>query len=52
MKGIECAALAPLGGSMRDLFKPRTDTMCSFFAQQHHLEVLNYIIDCLNFMNI
>ena len=24
----------------------------SFFAQQDHLGVLNYVIDCLNFMNI
>ena len=34
------------------LFTARTDTMRSFFAQQGHLGVLNYVIDCLNFMNI
>ena len=27
-------------------------TMRSFFAQQNHLGVLNYVIDCLDFMNI
>ena len=32
-----------------DLFTPRTDTMRSFFAQQDHVGVLNYVIDCLNF---
>ena len=26
--------------------------MRSFFAQQDHLGVLNYVIDCLNFMKI
>ena len=49
---IECIALAPLGQQHADLFTPCTDTMRSFFAQQDHLGVLNYVIDCLHFMNI
>ena len=49
---FECAAIAPLRQQHADLFTPRTDTMRSFFAQQDHLGVLNYVIDCLNFMNI
>jgi hypothetical protein len=49
---FECTALAPVRQQHADLFTPRTDTMRSFFAQQDHLGVLNYVIDCLNFMNI
>ena len=49
---FECAALAPLRQQYADLFTPRTGTMRSFFAQQNHLGVLNYVIDCLDFMNI
>ena len=49
---FECTALAPLRQQHADLFTPRTDTMRSFFAQQNHLGVLNYVIDCLNLMNI
>ena len=55
-KHIECAAImamiAPLRQQHTDLFTPRTDTMRSTFAQQDHLGVVNYVIDCLNFMNI
>ena len=49
---FQCAALAPLRQRHADLFTPPTDTMRSFFAQQDHLGVLNYVIDCLDFMNI
>ena len=51
---FECTALAPLRQQHADLFTPRTDTMQSFFAQQvlDHLGVFDYVIDCLNFMNI
>ena len=49
---FECAALAPLRQQHADLFTPHTDTMRSFFAQQDHLGILNYVIDCLNFMHI
>ena len=49
---FECAALAPLRQRHADLFTPHTDTMRSFFAQQDHLGVLNFVIDCLDFMRI
>ena len=41
---FECAALAPVRQQHADLVTPRTDTMRSFFAQQDHLGVLNYVI--------
>lgn len=47
-----CAALAFLRQRHAGLFTPSTDTMRSFFAQQDHLGVLNYVIDRLDFMNI
>ena len=49
---FECTALAPLRQRHADLFTPATDTMRSFFAQPDHLGVLNYVIDCLDFMDI
>ncbi|KAL3134294.1 hypothetical protein ABBQ38_006556 [Trebouxia sp. C0009 RCD-2024] len=49
---FECAALTLLRHRHADLFTPSTDTMRSFFAQQDHLGVLNYVIDCLDFMRI
>ena len=49
---FECTALAPLRQQHADLSTPRTVTMHSFFAQQNHLGVLKYVIDCLDFMNI
>ena len=48
---FECTALAPLRQQHAGL-TPRTGTMRSFFAEPHYLGVLNYVIDCLNFMNI
>ena len=49
---FECTALAPLRQKHADLFTPATDTMRSFFAQPDHLGVLNYVIDCLDCMDI
>ena len=49
---FEYTALTPLRQQHADLFTPRTDTMRSFSAQQDHLGVLNYVIDCVNFMHI
>ena len=49
---FESTALAPLGQKQADLFTPRTVTMRSFFAQQSHLGVLIYVMNCLNFTNI
>ena len=45
---FECAALAPFRQQHADLFTPQTETMRTFSAQQDHLGVLNYVIDCLN----
>ena len=47
---FECTALAPLRQQYAGLFMPRTDTMRSFFAQQDHLGVLNYVTACLDFL--
>ena len=47
-----CTALAFLRQRHAHLFTPGTNTMRSFFAQQDHLGVLNYVIDCLDFMKI
>ena len=44
--------MAPLRQKHAYLFTPATDTMRSFFAQPDHLGVLNYVIDCLDFMDI
>ena len=40
---FECAAMALLRQQHADLFTPQTDAMRSFFAQQDHLGVLNYV---------
>ena len=47
--GFRVYALAPLRQQHADLFTPHTDTMPSFFAQQDHLGILNFIIDCLKY---
>ena len=49
---FECAALAALRQQHADLFTSRTDTMRSFFGQQDNLGVLNYVINCLDHMDI
>ena len=49
---FECTAGAPLTQKHADLFTPATDTIRSFFAQPDHSGVLNYVIDCLDLMNI
>ena len=49
---FECTALSPLRQQHAGLCTPRTGTMRSFFAQQDHVGVLNYVTDCLNFMNM
>lgn len=35
-----------------DLFRPRTNTMRSYFAQQDHLGVLNYAIACHGYCRV
>ena len=49
---FDCTALTFLRQRHAHLFMPSTITMRSFFAQQDHLGVLNYVIDCLDFMTI
>ena len=49
---FECPALASLRQRHAGLFTSQTDTMRSFFAQQDHLGVFHYVIDCLDFMQI
>ncbi len=46
----ECSALQPLRQQYAALFT--ADTMRSFFAQQDHMQVFNFILDCLEFLNI
>ncbi len=41
-----------LGQQYAALFTADTDTMRSFFAQQDHMQVFNFILDCLDFLNI
>ena len=48
----ECSALQPLRQQYAALFTRDTDTMRSFFAQQDHMQVFNFILDCLDFLNI
>ncbi len=33
------------------LFTADTDTMRSFFAQQDHMQVFHFILDCLDFLS-
>ena len=48
----ECSALQPLRQQYATLFTADTDTMMSFFAQQDHMQVFNFTLDCLYFLNI
>ena len=48
----ECPALQPLPQRYASLFSTQTDTMRSFFAQQDHMQVFKFILDCLDFLNI
>ena len=34
------------------LFTPDTDTMRSFFAQQDHMQVFKFVLDCLDFLKL
>jgi len=49
---LECAALQPLRQQYATLFSPDTDTMRSFFAQRDHMQVFNFILDCLDVLKI
>ena len=42
--------VTPLRQTYADLFTDDTDSMRAFFAQQDHMRVLHFIVDCLDFM--
>jgi len=48
----ECSALQPLGQQYVSLFTTDTDTMRSFFAQQDHMQVFDFLLGCLDFLNV
>ena len=48
----ECSALQPLRQQYAAWFTADTDTMRSFFAQQDHMQVFDFILGCLDFLNI
>ncbi len=48
----EFSALQPLRQQYAALFTADTDTVRSFFAQQDHMQVFNFILDCLDFLQI
>ena len=49
----ECPALQPLRQQYSTLFTPdETDTMRSFFAQRDHMQVFEFVLDCLDFLDI
>ncbi len=48
---FQCPALHPLGQQYALLFSMDTNTvscMRSFFAQQYHMQVLNFVPSCLD----
>ena len=47
---FECTALAPLRQTYVDLFTDDTGSMRAFFAQQDHMRVFHFILDCLDFL--
>ena len=48
----ECPVLQPLRLQYGALFTPDTDTIRSFFAQQDHMQVLKFVLDCLDFLRL
>ena len=48
----ECPVLQPLRLQYAALFTPDTDTMRSFFAQQDHMQVFKFVLDCLDFLKL
>ena len=49
---LECPVLQPLRLQYAALFTPDTDTMRSFFAQQDHIQVFKFVLDCLDFLKL
>ena len=48
----ECPVLQPLRLQYAALFTPDTNTMRSFFAQQDHMQVFKFVLDCLDFLKL
>ena len=44
----ECSVLQPLRQRYAAVFPTITDTMRSFFAQQDHLQIFNFVLDCFD----
>ena len=49
---FECPALALIRQNYAELFTPATDNMRSFFAQDAHMQVFKFILDCLDFLEV
>ena len=48
----ECSALQPVRQRYMSLFTSNTDTMRSFFGQKDHVQVFNFILDCLDYLEV
>ena len=48
----ECPVLQPLRLQYAALFTPDTDTMRSFFSKQDHMQVVKFVLDCLDFLKL
>ena len=48
----ECPVLQPLRLQYAALFTPDIDTMRSPFAQQDHMQVFNFVLDCLDVLKL
>ena len=49
---FECPALQAVRQRYASLFSANTDTMRSFFAQQDHMQVFKFVLDCLDVFQI
>ena len=49
---FECPALQAVRQQYASLFSANTDTMRSFFAQQDHMQVFKFVLDCLDVFQI
>ncbi len=49
---FECPALQAVRQRYAPLFSTDTNTMRSFFAQQDHMQVFKFVLDCLDVCHI
>ncbi len=49
---FECPALQAVRQQYALLFSTNTSTMRSFFAQQDHMQVFKFVLDCLDVFHI